>query len=387
MADLTLTPVPPAVRGKNAASKPTFLRALRGIWLFTWRSQLTWRRVPLRAAGLLALPFLVYITTSSPQAWSKRQSLLGNPAMQFNNLSQRLARAGHPLKSEQRTSVLRIFCDEYASVENEGRDTASEETDPDRQSRQIKACYDRIDDRVKPILDDRQFAEFQSFKERDVLFRQNRGKEPAWNWSSPFYHWLVDLYFFIILPLSCVRACGALIRDELQADTLGFLTTRPLSRARLLAAKYLSQTAWLQITFLVETLLLFASGSLRHIPALGSLMPLFLAAQLLAVPAWCALGTFLGLVARRYIAIALLYGLIVEMGIGRIPTNINTLSLMRHLKTLLAHNAALQGLYEWSGAGVPLSVGALLLASGVFLTLAALLFTFVEYHHTAEMQK
>ena len=104
----------------------------------------------------------------------------------------------------------------------------------------------------------------------------------------------MDFYFFVILPLGCVRASGALIRDELQADTLGFLTTRPLSRARLLAAKYLSQTAWLQIVFLIETLLLFAAGLLRHIPAIGALMPLFLAAQLLAVPAWSALGNVPG---------------------------------------------------------------------------------------------
>ena len=75
------------------------------------------------------------------------------------------------------------------------------------------------------------------------------------------------------------------------------------------------------------------------------------------------------------------------MGIGRIPTNINTLSLVRHLKTLLAHNPALQKLYDWNGAGVLLSIGALVFAAGLFLTLGALLFTFREYHQTAEMQK
>jgi len=387
MSDSTTISAPPVLPGKSAASNPTFWGALRGVWLFTWRSQLTWRRLPLRAASLLVLPFLVYITISSPQTWARRQHVLGIPGVQFNNLSQRLTLAGHPLTSEQRSSVLKIFYDEFASSEKEARDMAAGETDADRQSRQIKACYERIGDRVKPLLDDRQFAEFQSFQQREVLLRQRQAKEPAWDWTTPFYHWLVDFYFFVILPLGCVRASGALIRDELQADTLGFLTTRPLSRARLLAAKYLSQTAWLQMVFLLETLLLFAAGIARHIPGLGALMPLFLAAQLLAVPAWSALGTFLGLATRRYIAIALLYGLIVEMGIGRIPTNINTLSLMRHLKTLLAHNPVLQTHYDWSGAGVPLSAGALVLASGVFLALAALLFTFVEYHHTAEMQK
>jgi hypothetical protein len=107
----------------------------------------------------------------------------------------------------------------------------------------------------------------------------------------------------------------------------------------------------------------------------------------LAVPAWSALGVFLGQLTKRYMPLALIYGLIVEMGIGRIPTNINTLSLMRHLKTLLAHDSGLQSIYEWPAQGVPLAIGALLFAAALFLTVAALLFTFKEYHHTAEMQK
>ena len=103
--------------------------------------------------------------------------------------------------------------------------------------------------------------------------------------------------------------------------------------------------------------------------------------------AWIALGLFLGQVTKRYLPLALVYGLIVEFGIGDIPTNINTLSLMRHLRTLLSHDAALQNLYEWTGTGVVLPVSALLLAAALFVALAALLFTFREYHAAAEMQK
>jgi hypothetical protein len=117
------------------------------------------------------------------------------------------------------------------------------------------------------------------------------------------------------------------------------------------------------------------------------LLPVFLATQFLAVFAWCALGAFLGQVTNRYMAMALVYGFIVEMGIGRIPTNINHLSLIRHLKTLLAHDPALQNIYQWSGSGVALSVCALLVATGLFLGLACMLFSIKEYHHTAEMQK
>jgi hypothetical protein len=60
---------------------------------------------------------------------------------------------------------------------------------------------------------------------------------------------------------------------------------------------------------------------------------------------------------------------------------------MRHLKTLLSHDQALQSLYQWTGSGALLPVSALLLAAALFVALAAGLFTFREYHAAAEMQK
>jgi hypothetical protein len=387
MTELAQSPAAPVAASHEAALLPTFLGALRGVWLFTWRSQLTWRRLPLGMVMLLILPVLVYLTTASPQKWSQRHSMLGSPLGQLNELSRRLNRAELPLQSEQNVQLAQIFSEEFERAEGEQGETQPPETSVTRQKDQVKACYERIHTRAQSVLDDRQFTLFQSFEKRKLLEAQGRISQPTWNRTGPFYHWLIDFYFFVILPWCCVVACGALIREELQANTLGFLTTRPLTRARLLVLKYFCQTAWLQIIVLIEVLLLFSAGSLRQIPSLSSLLPLFLAAQFLAVPAWCALGAFLGLVTRRYLALALVYGFIVEMGIGRIPTNINTLSLMRHLKRLLAHNAVLEGVYAWPVERAPFAVTALVLAAFVFLSLAALLFTFKEYHHSAEMQK
>ena len=384
---MTAGPPPlPVAAPKTPRPDPTFAGAWRGIWLFTWRPQLALRRLPLLLVGLLALPALVYLTTPSQQTGPRRDSPLGDPAMLANQFARQSERARAPLSDDQRTQLRGIFTEEFARADIlpvEGRSAAATVA---REYEEIRACYARIHARAQTVLDETQFNRFRNFEKLASQQAQQRVR-PRWGRTEPFYHWLIDFYFFVILPLQCVRGCGGLIRDELQADTLGFLLTRPLSRARLLVLKYLSQTAWLQIILLVETLLLFLAGGLRQMPTLGSLLPLFLAAQVLAVPAWCALGLFLGQVTKRYLAIALLYGLIVEMGIGRIPTNINTLSLVRHLKTLLAHNPALHTLYDWTATGVPLSVGALVFAAALFLTLAALLFTFREYHQTAEMQK
>ena len=389
MPDLATPPplLPSAARLPQLASAPTptFLAGLRGIWLFTWRPQLTWRKLPLLVLGLLAVPVLVYLTTPSPRNTAWLPPSLGNPAARVREFA-RLARRDSPLQPEQEAQLRQIFNEEFARAEISSADTQSAEASVARQREEIKACYDRIRPRAQTVLNGAQFERFKLFENMVVLRSRNQVR-PTWNPSESFYHWLIDFYFFVILPLQCVKGCGGLIRDELQADTLGFLVTRPLSRARLLVLKYLTQTVWLQVVLLIETLLLFLAGGLRQIPALGALLPLFLAAQFLAVLAWSALGVFLGQVTKRYMALALLYGLIVELGIGRIPTNINSLSLMRHLKTLLSPNSTLRALYDWTNKGLPLSVGALAFATALFVALAALLFTFKEYHHTAEMQK
>jgi hypothetical protein len=382
-------PLPPAAArlpGLAASPTPTFMAALRGVWLFTWKPQLAWRKLPLLVVGLLAVPALIYLTTHPPGGTAPRLPSLGSPAAREHELARLFARRGSPLRPEQEAQLLQIFSEEFARAQQPPAEIQPPGSVAPRQREEIKACYDRIHLRAQTVLSEDQFDRYQRF-ERNVVQRSQDGVRPAWSRTESFYRWLIDFYFFVLLPLQCVKSCGGLIRDELQADTLGFLVTRPVSRARLLVLKYLTQTAWLQLLLLAETLLLFIAGGLRQIPALGALLPLFLAVQFLAVLAWSALGVFFGQVSKRYMALALLYGFIVEMGIGRIPTNVNTLSLMRHLKTLLSPNPALQALYDWPSKGLLLSVGALTLATALFVALAALLFTFKEYHHTAEMQK
>ncbi len=337
---------------------------------------------------MLALPVLIYVTTSSPKQWVESHFLqMPNAGSYLNTFAKRSARNGTPLSREQRMELLRIISEEFKQTEVDALQNARPQTDGDEQRVWLEQCDERIARRAEPLLEERQWKEFQAYQRRQSQQRVVPADEPTWGRTAPFYRCLIDLYFFMILPLNCVRMCGALIRDELEANTMSFLTTRPLSRARLLVVKFLSQTAVLQIWFLAQTVLVFIAGQLRDIPALTSLLPSFLGAQVLAVTAWSALGLFLGLVSKRYMALAVVYGAIVEMGIGRIPTNINALSLMRHLKGLLVQNEGLQNVFHWSTGNAATAVSALVFGAVLFLILGTLLFTYKEYHHTAEMQK
>jgi len=205
--------------------------------------------------------------------------------------------------------------------------------------------------------------------------------------SEAYFHWLLDTYFLLMVPLVCLGVFGGMIRDEIQADTLGFLLTRPVSRAKLFLLKYLSHVLWVQMTAFITALLIFSAGIGRHIPQLISVLPLFLFTQALAILAYAALSSFFGLLSQRYIVLGIVYGFVVEMGIGRIPTNINSLSLSHHVRTILGNNEIIQDLYHWPSERTFFSIAMMLLATALAVVASMAIFTWKEYHHTEEMQK
>lgn len=357
----------------------------RGIWLLTWKAQASWRRIALRALSLLVLPALVWTSVVFSHESRGRGSALGQPEELATAFIQSLGRSGSTLSPEAEAQFRQIVNEEFARAREDGarEDAVPNAANTDQEA--LRAILQRIGTRTRDLLNARQMTRYENFCERRL---QRIGpSEPRWGRSTAFYHWVFSVYFLIVLPLSCVRSGGALIRDELQGGTLGFLITRPVTRAQLLAMKFLSQTAMLQLLLLLQSLLLFIAGAFCGVPGLLHLAPLLLGVQVLAVFTWSGLGILFGQITKRYLALAVLYGVVVELGIGRIPTNINNLSLMRHLKSLLAHNPAVQRVFEWPIENVALSITALSGGAILFVTASALLFTFIEYHRNTEMQK
>jgi hypothetical protein len=375
------------------AIEPGFWRAWQGIWSLTWRAQFTWRRLPLLLLTLLVIPLLTYFTLGPLTQLSARDDWREKPSKQMNEFKARVASANVPLARGLGARITDIIGEEQSRVEpllplkdptNAAR--FSQEA-LDRQMDQARACQERIRQRVQALLNARQLALFEQFQEAKLAEASAIIQRLNLQDLRPFYHWLINFYFRLALPLYCLSVCGSMIRDELQADTLVFLTTRPVGRGPLFLIQYLCHVLRLETVVAIHGALLFCAGAIRGVPGLGSVVVIFFAAQALAVLAWGALSALLGLITRRYLVLGMVYGFVVEFGIGHIPTNINTLSLTRHLQALLGHNPLVNQLYDWAPQSVGYSVGWLILATVLFLGAGAFLFTFREYHHVTEMQK
>lgn len=203
--------------------------------------------------------------------------------------------------------------------------------------------------------------------------------------KKDWLEWVVGIYLHFLLPLTCLNVCGSMMRSEVQANTLSFLCTRPLHRHTLYLLQYVCHVGWLQLVFFVGTLTLFALGAVKQVEGLGALLPMMLLTQILAIFAWSALAGLLGLVHQRFVVIGILYWLVVEMGLGMVESsNINQLSILRHVHTLLAQNnmvmsVMVEGESKWAAAD-PLTAGlALIGATLFFLAAGAALFTYREY--------
>ena len=131
-----VTEVPPVAGGGRL--RPSFFSAVRGLWSLTWKTQLTLRRLPILALSLLAVPVLIYITTSPPRAWSKRQALFGDPGVQLNDFSRRLGKANLSIEPEQHAQLVRIMSEEYARAENEWRESQSSPNSVDYDTEQVR---------------------------------------------------------------------------------------------------------------------------------------------------------------------------------------------------------------------------------------------------------
>jgi ABC-2 type transport system permease protein len=193
-----------------------------------------------------------------------------------------------------------------------------------------------------------------------------------------YWDWVGGFYLTLLVPVMAFLSGAGAIRDELKAGTVDYVFTRSLRRDAFVVFKYASHLACLQISYGCALVLLVALGAYRQIPDVLSAWPLLLFVQFTATAAFAAMGLFCGLLTSRYLVVGVVYGGVIEIGVGVIPTSLNRLAMTHHVRAMLA---------PFFRGGVPPVLDSSVIGHGCVLLLTAvgLLAAAALYFHRQEL--
>lgn len=147
-------------------------------------------------------------------------------------------------------------------------------------------------------------------------------------WASLFH------VCFLVPIIAFISAAGA-VRDDLKASSVDYIFTRPLRRSLFVVFRFLSHVACAQLDFLLALGVVVGVGHVAGAPGLWNAVPLLLFAQAIVVVVFSAFGFLCGMFTSRYVIVGLVYGGLVEVGVGSVPTQLNRISMLRHVTEIL----------------------------------------------------
>lgn len=202
-----------------------------------------------------------------------------------------------------------------------------------------------------------------------------------------FQQLMIPLFLQIVVVFVTLVSAMALIREEIDDNTLPFLLTRPVSKPAVTVSKYAGYLVAAMAFLLPPVLVSYAVTEAYAGAALGTdtdVLAGFLAATALGVLAYGALFYFLSVALRKPLMIGLLFGFVWESVVGSLPGSVPKLSLIYYLKSVIKGVVSVGPL-----SGFPTDVSASLAAailvafSLVMLILSALLFQSMEFRQKA----
>lgn len=150
-----------------------------------------------------------------------------------------------------------------------------------------------------------------------------------------FLPWASRFYICFVLPLLAFISAGSVMRDDLQADTVDYVFTRPVRRSAYVLFRYLSHVVCTQIDFSVSFAAVIGIGVYHGVPGLWAAAPWLLLAQVIVITAFSGFGFLCGLLTSRYVIVGLLYGAVIEVGVGSVPTQLSRMSMTRQVIGML----------------------------------------------------
>jgi ABC-type transport system involved in multi-copper enzyme maturation permease subunit len=187
---------------------------------------------------------------------------------------------------------------------------------------------------------------------------------------AEYREWVAHFYLLLVLPLVSFTTAGGAMRDDYASSTVDYVFTRPVNRALFVVARYVSHCACMVVLYVLALCMVTGVGLYLGNSDAVALFPTILGVQVLTIVTTSAFGFLMGSLTHRYIVWGLTYAAIVEVGIGKIPTQLNQISMLRHIKVLLSSFLGNDPVTWSQTAG---ALAAVVLISVLLVTMAALL--------------
>ncbi len=198
---------------------------------------------------------------------------------------------------------------------------------------------------------------------------------------------MVPVFLQIVLVFVTLVDATALVREEIDDNTLPYLLTRPISKPALALAKYAGYLVAACALLLPPVLVSYGVTEAYAGTGLGTdadVLAGFLAATALAVVAYGALFFFLSVALRKPLFVGLLFGFLWENVVGSLPGSVPKLSLIYYLRTVLKGTVSVGPFTQFvTDFSAPVAAAILIVFSVVMVALSAFLFQTMEFRQKA----
>lgn len=149
---------------------------------------------------------------------------------------------------------------------------------------------------------------------------------------------MVPLFLQVVLIFVTIVQATALIREEIEDNTLPYLLTRPVSKPAIALYKYTGYLVAVLILLIPPLIIAYAVTQGYAGDSFTSdidVLAAFLVVTALGAAAYGAFFTFLSVLVRKPLAVGLLFGFVWESIVGSIPGDVPKLSVIHYLRSVL----------------------------------------------------
>lgn len=222
-------------------------------------------------------------------------------------------------------------------------------------------------------------AAFAAFPTLLLVALASAGTSPS-TLESAAEQLLEALTLPVVVMVIVLVIAVAQFRNEIDAETLVYLSDRSVRRATLVVGKFTGAWAASLVLAIPAALLPFvvveaAGGG----PANDTVVPVLVGAILLATAAYVAFFLFLGLVSRSALIIGLLFGFLWEELLLLLPGDAPRLTLAFYTRSFLSGEVTSGPLSKYPGAiPAPVAIAGLIGVVVAFLVMASVAFSHLE---------